>query len=155
MNKQALTNKFKEWLWHYAQAELFGTITALAFALLAYCHTHSYAAGAGAGFVGEGIGFYGYFLVSELRRHGLHYRGVPFYKNLPEIMARSSGNLFVEFAPAEIFDDIFVRPLAMFIVPQHVKPYALGFVAGKFGSDLVFYILAIAGYELKKRWHKI
>jgi len=63
-----------------------------------------------------------------------------------------SSSLFIEFAPAEVFDTFCIRPLAMYIVPQHIKPYALGFIAGKVGADLVFYILVIAAYEAKKHW---
>ncbi len=152
MNRQKVSGKLKEWLRHYAQAELLGTFIALAFAWFTYNHTHSYIAAAGAGFAGEGIGFYGYFIVTEVLRHGLRYRDMPFYKRLPLVLAKSGANLFVEFAPAEVLDNIFIRPVAMFIVPQHIKPYALGFVVGKFGADLFFYIFAITGYEAKKRW---
>jgi hypothetical protein len=154
MDSNVFKTKFREWLWHYAQAEVLGTLIALIFAILIFKHTHSYAAAAGAGFLGEGIGFYGYFLVDEIIRHGLRYKNKPIYKRLSLIISKSSTNLFIEFAPAEIFDDIFIRPFAMFIVPQHIKPYALGFIVGKLGADLVFYIFAIAGYELKKQLHK-
>ena len=154
MRKQAIKDKFKEWLWRYAQAELLGTFIALAFAWFTYNHTHSYLAAAGAGFVGEGIGFFGYFIVTELWQHAAHYRGVPFYKRLPLILAKSGINLFVEFAPAEVLDNIFVRPFAMLIVPQHIKPYALGFIVGKLAADLLFYVIAIVGYEAKKKWHQ-
>lgn len=152
VSSQKIKGKLKEWLRHYIAAESLGTSIALAFAWLTYIHTHSYIAAAGAGFVGEGIGFYGYFIVTEIWRHGLRYRGVPFYKRIPLILANSGTSLFVEFAPAEVLDNIFIRPFAMFIVPQHIKPYALGFIVGKFGADLIFYALAIAGYEAKKHW---
>ncbi len=153
MRKQAIKDKFKEWLWRYAQAELLGTLIALAFAWFTYDHSHSYIAAAGAGFIGEGIGFYGYFIVTELWQHGVRYRDAPFYKRLPLMLTKSGTNLFVEFAPAEVLDNIFVRPFAMFIIPQHIRPYALGFVVGKFAADLFFYVFAIAGYEAKKKWH--
>ncbi len=132
-------------------AEVLGTVLAVIFAWFSYAHTHSYLAGAGAGFAGEGIGFYGYFVVYELRQHGILYKGKPLYKRLPLILAKSGTSLFVEFAPAEVLDNIFVRPFAMYIVPQYIKPYALGFIVGKLGADLVFYMLAIVGYEAKKR----
>ncbi len=147
-----MQHKLKEWLWHYAPAESLGTILALALALITYSHTHSYIAAAGAGFVGEGIGFYGYFVAAELLKHGLRYKDVPLRKRLPAVLAKSGTSLFVEFAPAEIIDNIFIRPLAMLVVPQHIKPYALGFIVGKFSADVFFYALAIAGYEIKKRW---
>jgi hypothetical protein len=152
VNKEKAKSKFKEWLRRYILAELLGTAIALALATVAYSHTHSYLAAAGAGFAGEGIGFYGYFIVSELMQHGLRYKGLPLYKQIPLVLAKSGTNLFVEFAPAEVLDNIFVRPVALYIVPQHIKPYVLGFIIGKLGADLFFYIFAIAGYEAKKRW---
>lgn len=146
--------KLKEWFRHYALAEALGTIIALAFAWFTYARTHSYVAAAGAGFVGEGIGFYGYFISSELLKHGLRTKGIPLYRRLWIVITRSSTNLLVEFAPAEILDNFFIRPFAMFIVPQYIKPYPLGFVVGKFGADVIFYAFAIAGYETRQRWIK-
>ncbi len=149
-----LQTKLREWLRRYAWAELLGTILALLCAGLVYRHTHSYLAATGAGMLGEGIGFYGYFIAVELHRHGLRSENLPLYKRLPAIFAKSGTSLFVEFAPAEIIDNLFVRPLAMYIVPQHIKPYAVGFIVGKVAADLLFYVLAIAGYEAKRRWFR-
>lgn len=154
MNKRRIKGKFGEWLRHYVVAETLGTLIALAFAWITYAHTHSYLAAAGAGFVGEGIGFYGYFIMTEIWRHGLRSKGVPLYKRIPTVLAKSGTNLIVEFAPAEVVDNIFIRPFAMFIVPQYIEPYALGFIVGKLAADLIFYTFAIAGYEVKQHWLK-
>jgi hypothetical protein len=54
--------------------------------------------------------------------------------------------------PAEILDNFFIRPFAMYIAPQYIHPYPIGFLAGKFSADLIFYALAIIGYESRKRW---
>ncbi|HSW98420.1 MAG TPA: hypothetical protein VLF71_01135 [Candidatus Saccharimonadales bacterium] len=152
MHTQKVNAKLREWLRRYIPAEILGTVLALAFAWEAYARTHSYLAAAGSGFVGEGIGFYGYFIVTELWRHGLQRREVPLYKRLHTIIGQSGLNLLVEFAPAEILDSVVIRPAAMFLVPQFIKPYALGFLAGKLGADVLFYVFAVVGYELKKRW---
>ena len=64
----------------------------------------------------------------------------------------ASTNLIVEFAPAETLDNFFIRPFAMYIIPQHIHPYPVGFLIGKFSADLVFYLFAIVGYEARKRW---
>ena len=145
-------HKLREWLRHYVVAELLGTVTALAAAWTTYAHTHSFLAAAGAGFVGEGVGFYGYFISTELLRHGLRTKGMSFYERIAMIVTSSGTNLLVEFAPAELLDNLFVRPFAIFLIPQFIKPYALGFLAAKFAADLLFYTLAVAGYEAKKRW---
>lgn len=143
--------KFKEWLKHYFIAEILGTLISLAFAYITYRHSHSYILAAGAGLLGEGIGFYGYFIITELLTNYRSYKRLKTLAKLKAIVAKSSTNLIVEFVPAEIVDSIFVRPLLMFYVPQQIKPYTLGFIVGKFGSDIIFYIFAILGYEVKNR----
>lgn len=151
MNSDRAKRKFKEWLRRYVIAELLGTAVAVCFAYITFLHTHSYVKAAAAGFVGEGIGFYGYFVASELLQSGKAYAGLPLLRRLGAIIAKSSTNLIIEFAPAEIVDNVFVRPFLMFYAPQHIKPYALGFIAGKLSADAMFYIFAISGYEVKQR----
>jgi len=132
-------------------AEALGAAIAVGFAYVAFARSHSYAVAAGAGFVGEGIGFYGYFVTSELVSNSQAYRTLSLVKRLAAIIAKSSTNLIIEFAPAEIIDNIFIRPFLMFYIPQHLRPYALGFLTGKLAADVLFYVFAIVGYELKKR----
>ncbi len=143
--------KFKEWLGRYLLAELLGTLIAVSFAYGSFVHTHSYVLAAGAGFLGEGIGFYGYFITSELIVNGRAYKNLPLLRQLRAIIAKSSTNLIVEFAPGELIDNIFIRPFLIYYVPQHIKPYVLGFILGKLSADALFYVFAISGYEIKKR----
>ena len=58
--------------------------------------------------------------------------------------------LLVEFGPAEIADTFAVRPLAMYLGPLLIGHLAAGILAGKIAADIVFYALAIVGYELFK-----
>jgi hypothetical protein len=58
--------------------------------------------------------------------------------------------LLVEFGPAEIADTFAVRPLAMYLGPLLIGHLAAGILAGKLAADIVFYALAIVGYELFK-----
>lgn len=143
--------RFKEWLRRYIVAELLGTLLALGMAYVSFAHSHSYALAAGAGFVGEGIGFYGYFIAIELFTNSRAYAALPVWKRLLAVAAKSSTNLIIEFAPAEIIDSFLIRPFLMFYMPQHIKPYALGFISGKLSADVLFYVFAIVGYEYKKR----
>lgn len=152
MNNQRLKSKTSEWVRRYIPAEILGTIGALVAAWLTYNHTHSYVGAAAAGWFGEGIGFYGYFITAELLLNNKKYREYSFIKRLSLIIAVASTNLFVEFVPAEILDNFFIRPFAMYIAPQYIHPYPLGFLVGKFSADLLFYLLAIIGYEARKRW---
>lgn len=152
MPGQKLKQKTKEWARRYIPAEILGTAGALIAAWIVYVHTHSYVAAAAAGWIGEGIGFYGYFVSTELLLNARKYREHPFFKRVLLAVGIASSNLLVEFAPAEILDTFFIRPFAMFLAPQHIHPYPIGFLVGKFGADLVFYLLAVIGYETRKRW---
>lgn len=154
MGMKHTDSKFREWLRRYALAELLGSAIALLFAYVSFRHTHSYLASAGAGFIGEGIGFYGFFIVRELLTNARAYQGLSFLRRMGAIVAKSGTNLIVEFAPAEVLDNFFLRPALMFAVPQYIHPYAFGFLVGKLAADAVFYCFAIAGYEVRKRWLK-
>jgi len=144
--------KTREWLRRYIPAEILGTIGALLAAWVVYTHTHSYIAAAAAGWVGEGIGFYGYFITTELLLGSQKYSRYPLLKRISLAIATASANLFVEFLPAELLDNFIIRPFLMYLVPQYIHPYPLGFLVGKFSADILFYALAIVGYETRKRW---
>lgn len=154
MNHIKLKGKTQEWLNRYIPAEILGTTGALIAAWVVYSHTHSYIAGAASGWVGEGIGFYGYFVTAELLVSSRAYRQYPLIKRIPLAIATASTNLLVEFLPAELLDNLVVRPFAMYIVPQYLQPYPLGLLAGKFSADIIFYVLAVIGYEVRKRWQR-
>ncbi len=145
-------SKKREWLRRYIPAEILGTIGALLAASITYGQTHSYVAAAAAGWVGEGIGFYGYFITTELALNHRKYSQYKLTKRVSLAVVAASTNLLVEFLPAEILDNFIIRPYAMYIVPQYVHPYAVGFLAGKFSADIIFYAFAIMGYETRKRW---
>lgn len=152
MTKQDFKSKRREWLRRYIPAEVLGTMAALIGAWIAYSHTHSYVAAAASGWVGEGIGFYGYFITLELIQNAQFYQGRSFIKRISLAITTASTNLLVEFAPAEILDNFIIRPYLMYLVPQHIHPYPVGFLTGKFAADIIFYALAIVGYETRKRW---
>jgi hypothetical protein len=147
-----LRNKRREWLKRYIPAEILGTTTALIGAWTVYTHSHSFIAATAAGWVGEGIGFYGYFITLELLTNSQRYREHSFVKRVSLAVAAASTNLLVEFLPAELLDNFIIRPYLMYLVPHYIHPYPLGFLVGKFSADILFYALAIVGYEARKRW---
>lgn len=98
------------------------------------------------------MGFYGFFILAELHRNALRYQNRRFVTRVLLALSKASTNLLVEFAPAETLDNFLVRPFTMYLVPQFVHPYPVGFLAGKFSADAIFYIFAIVGYEVRKRW---
>jgi hypothetical protein len=154
MSLQIKRSKFGEWLRRYIVAETLGTIISLSFAGFTYSSSHSYVLAAAAGLIGEGVGFYGYFVSCELISNSKTYAQLPLLKRLGAVIAKSSTNLIIEFAPAEVIDNVFIRPFLMYYAPKHIHPYALGFLAGKFSADILFYAFAISGYEVKKHLHK-
>jgi hypothetical protein len=147
-----IKNKLNEWLKRYIPAEILGTIIALTLAWVIYNQTHSYALAAAAGWAGEGIGFFGYFIAAELLIHAKRYAGYSFFKRIPLVIAAAGTNLIVEFLPAEIIDNLIIRPFAMFVIPHYIHPYPLGFLIGKLSADIFFYFFAAIGYEMRKRW---
>ena len=152
MHIQKMRAKTKEWLRRYIPAEILGTSLALIAAWIVFSRDHSFVAAAAAGWIGEGLGFYGYFVTSELLFNAKRYQGYPLIKRISLGIATASTNLIVEFMPAEILDNFLIRPLAMYSFPRFIHPYPIGFLVGKFSADAIFYLLAIIGYEAKKRW---
>ena len=154
MNRQTIREKRREWLRRYVPAEVLGTITALIGAWTVYGHTHSYVAATASGWFGEGIGFYGYFIASELLSNSKRYQEYGIIKRISLAIAAASTNLLIEFAPAEVLDNFIIRPFLMYLMPHYIHPYPVGFLVGKFSADIIFYAFAIVGYESRKRWLK-
>lgn len=152
MDKQSLSSKRREWLRRYIPAEIIGTTTALMGAWWTFLHTHSFLAATASGWVGEGIGFFGYFISVELLANSKKYRHLSPVRRVVSVITTASTNLLIEFMPAEIIDNFIIRPYLMFIAPQYIHPYPVGFLIGKFSADILFYAIAIVGYETRKRW---
>ncbi len=135
--------RLQEWLLRYAPAEVFALIGALGGALavsqLGYPAVPAYA-----GAIGEGIAFYAAILVRDLRD-----RRRPGHPRLS--LAHTIRNLSLEFGPAEVLDSFVVRPLAMYLGTVLVGSLTAGVILGKIVADVVFYSLAIVGYEFGKR----
>lgn len=94
MNRR-LKERQKEWLRRYIPAEILGTATALIAAWLAFDRTHSFIAATASGWVGEGIGFYGYFITLELVANSKRYSGRPWIKQVSLAITAASTNLLV------------------------------------------------------------
>lgn len=152
MQQPIRRSKRIEWLKRYVPAELLGTLTALLAAGLSYNHSHSFILATATGWAGEGIGFYGYFVVTEFIMAHRRHINLPFLRRLGHALSSASSNLLIEFLPAELLDTFFLRPFLLFLIPHLIHPYLFGFLIGKFAADAAFYGLAICGYEIKKRW---
>jgi len=152
MTKSKLRRKVREWLLRYLPAEIIATVGALSGAGAAYVLSDSLAVAAIAGTIGENVGYYGYFAVREVTRHYLGNSQHPPLRRIILTAYKTIRDMVVEFGPAEFFDSFVFRPLFMFLGPQLVPNFVLGIFLGKIAADLIFYTLAIIGYELRKRW---
>jgi ornithine decarboxylase len=126
-------SRVREWVNRYLPAEA----AAIAGAVLAAWlvdRVHFAAATAFAGAIGETLAFYAVIIARQ--------RGV---------LLRS---LLIEFGVAESADTFLVRPLAMYIASALVGQAVLGVVLGKLAADVVFYGLAITGYEINRAMKK-
>lgn len=145
--------KLKEWLKRYLPAEIFATIGAVLGAVGFYYFTSSRAIGAIAGTILEVISYFAFILVRDIlnsrKDHQLNYKRYGFVGFLKNIR-----NILVEFGPAEVIDNLVIRPLFFYIFPLLIGNYAIGIIAGKIAADIVYYLPTIALYEFRKKYLK-
>jgi hypothetical protein len=138
------TTRVREWLRRYLPAEAAGLLTALTGALVTQRLTGSPVAAAFAGSICETAGYYATIATRDVARHRRHMSTL-------RAVARTGRDLTVEFGAAEAVDSLFVRPALMYTGPLLTGGFVSGTVIGKLAADVVFYALAICGYELRKR----
>jgi hypothetical protein len=132
----------QEWLGRYAPAEAAAVLGAMLAATIANRFGVP-AATAFAGAIGEAVAFYAVLFVRDLRRGStLPFRGRAVWRTLRDLL--------VEFGPAELLDTLAVRPVAMYVGQIVVGDMTTGVILGKIAADIVFYTLAIIGYEARK-----
>ena len=138
--------KAREWLWRYLPAEGVAIVGALIVGLLASRLGGTTAHIALAGTWGENAGYYGTMFATEYRRGRMvgwtKAGGVP----------RAVYNLLLEFSGAELLDSLLIRPAAMYAGVRLTGNVPVGLLLGKLAADLVFYVPAIAAYELRKQY---
>ena len=152
--KSVMLPKLLEWGRRYLPAEIIGTCTALAGAFGAHAIRHSLADAAIAGSIAETLGFYSYFVVRDGAAYYRRHRHHSPFKRVVFTSMHTLRDILIEFGPAEAIDSLFFRPLCMYLGPQLLHNFGIGLLAGKLVADLIFYLVAACGYELKKYWHK-
>ena len=145
-----MKNKIKKWLKRYLPAEIFGTLSAIAGAGLAYSMTNNGIISAYAGTISENVGFYGYMLIKEVYDSKIHHKNNNRKYTFTSFL-KNARNLILEFGLAEIFDSLLLRPFFMYLFPLIIGNFALGIFVGKIVADITFYIPAIIAYELRKK----
>jgi len=151
--KSVILPKLFEWARRYLPAEIIGTATAMAGAFGAHEVTHSLVITALAGSIAETVGFYSYFAFRDGAKYYQRHKSHPPPKRLFFTALHTVRDMLIEFGPAEAVDSLFFRPLCMYLGPQLLHNLGAGLLAGKLTADLLFYLIAACGYELKKYWH--
>jgi hypothetical protein len=142
--------KIKEWVLRYGPAEIISTIFAVTISYITYNTTENAIMTAFAGVWGENIGFYGCLFFRDYNKSFQDQQ-----ISLIRKVYINSRNLFVEFGVAEIADSFLIRPFCMYYFITSVESTAYAIISGKLVADIFFYIPAIIGYEVKKKWFQI
>jgi hypothetical protein len=138
--------KAREWLWRYLPAECVAIVGAVVAGLLVGRLGGTTALIALAGTWGENAGYYGTMFATEYRRG--RSVGWTTAGGLP----RAARNLLLEFSGAELLDSLLIRPASMYAGVRLTGSVPVGLLLGKLAADLVFYVPAIAAYELRKQY---
>ncbi len=145
-----MKHKFKQWIKRYLVAEVLGTLMAVGASFLSFFIAPNPIIAAYAGTWGENLGFYGTMAFKEIHTGRKHHK-----KNNQKYgfigVLKAFRNLILEFGFAEIFDSFVIRPFFMFLFPVLLGNLAVGVVVGKITADIIFYIPAVIGYELRKK----
>jgi hypothetical protein len=144
--------RLREWAGRYLPAEVVGTFAALAAAWSVHALSGSLVSAAVAGTIGEALGYYGCMATRVAFRYDACHRHHRAPKRHWLTGTRTVRDLLVEFGPAELVDSLVVRPSSMYLATSLLGDFTAGIVVGKLAADVVFYGIAVAAYELKKRY---
>jgi hypothetical protein len=129
--------RIREWAGRYVPAEC-AAIVGVLMGSLAVGPLGIPAATAYGATIGEAVFFYGFVVIRDRRRRPDHSIVV------------TCRDLAVEFGPSEVVDTVAARPLAMYLGQLVIGDLAVGVLLGKVAADMIFYGLAIIGYERRK-----
>ena len=147
----ALKHKLAEWLKRYLPAEVLSTLVTLLAAWLVHKQGGSVLAVALASTWSGNITYFGYILIADI------LRSVAAVKKAGEKYTLASAavnlrSLVIEFGLAEALDSLLIRPLVMYYVPYMFSDFNTGIIVAKLSADVIFYIPAIIGYEMNKKY---
>lgn len=147
----ALQTKLKAWGARYLPAELYSLIVTMIAAVVTFSWTGGHLITALVATWAGTVVYFGYILASDIRfaRRQRHAHGHPYCF---QTFVQNVEALVVEFGVAELVDLFIIRPALMYYVPLWMNDLIWGTLVAKLAADLTFYIPAIIGYELSKRW---
>jgi hypothetical protein len=146
--------RIAQWVARYLPLEVLGTLAAVAGSWVAYESSGSIVVAAVAGTLAEGAGYYALVVARGIRGHLASPRLARLVGRGPRIALASVLTLrgmLAEFGPAEVLDTVVVRPALLVAAAAWLGPNPTGWLVGKFAADVVFYVVAIASFELGRR----
>lgn len=151
MMSSAVIEKLKMWGARYLPAELYSLIVTMSVAVFTFEFTGSHLITAlAATWTGSAV-YFGYILVMDIlfARQQRHAHG---HRYCFETFVQNVEALIVEFGVAELADLLIIRPALMYYVPLWMGDLIIGTLIAKLAADLTFYVPAIIGYEMSRRW---
>ena len=142
-------SRWQEWIRRYGLAEIAGTAAAIGGYWAGFALTGSRVAAAYAAALSESAGFYAILILRDMVRDA-YAAGSRRGRYGPREMGQTCRNLFVEFGPTELLDNLLIRPLCMGLGGRLLGP-RLGIIAGKLAADVFFYGLPILTTEWRRR----
>lgn len=146
----SLTGRWRRvlfWIKRYGPPEVACLVTMLAASVAAAAVTDSPPLLAASAIAGATVGFYGVLIVSVSREQlGVIRPGEP--RRLRRVATRTVLLLAAEFGLAEVLDTFLIRPALMMACVILIHDDVWGLLAGKFISDILFYLLSAFGYRL-------
>jgi hypothetical protein len=143
-----------QWVARYLPLEVLGTIAAVAGSWAAYEASGSIVVAAVAGTIAEGVGYYALVVVRGIRGHLGSLRVTRVRRRSGRgalAIALTLRGMAAEFGPAEVLDTVVVRPALLIVAAAWLGPDPTAWLVGKLAADVVFYVVAIASFELGRR----
>ncbi len=147
----ALKRKLAEWFKRYFPAEVLSTCVTLLVALLVRNNGGGVLAVTLASTWSGNITYFGYILIADILRSVAAHKKAGKKYNLASLGVNLR-SLVIEFGLAEALDSLLIRPLVMYYVPYLFSDFNTGIIAAKLLADVIFYIPAIVGYEMNKKY---
>ena len=149
----ALKHKLAEWFKRYFPAEILSTAITLLAAWIVHEQGSSDVVVALVSTWTGNITYFGYILAADIVSTMSAYKltGKKYTFSDTTINLR---NLVIEFGVAEALDSLLIRPLIMYYIPRLINDFSVGIILAKLSADVIFYIPAIIGYELNKKYLK-
>lgn len=138
-----------EWLKRYGPIELGSLAMSLVVAHgLAPLYGQSAAAA-----IAASIAAAAYYAFNAVREFVYHYRQHRKHRKLGVVLAKTARDVAVEFGIGGAMDLFVTRPYIMIQTATATPWLAINIIVGKLLADALYYTVAIAGYEFKKkRW---